>query len=532
MTDKRLRWLPRSLIGQVLLILAGAVLLSLGTWPIYAAHYRAQATDAVERRGRTTVRTLEKHADLRLAMSLTDDKQAAPVLASVVADDEDIRYLAILTADKTVIAAAGPQADQVRADANQHFAPPASGGSILRFTQIAVRAKEAPSLDPDAATKKNDTLGYIVLGISTERALHDAVPATLRSVSTWTLLGFTGFIVVYLWWAARRLRRMAEFAHHIAAGELTRNLDDSLDDDLGKLADSLRAMSERTGHVVAQLQSASRSLSKGSTEVFDSASRQAANASKQAASVSEMGATVAELRETFNQATSKAEGVIELARKSEESSSGGSDAVRESIDGMEQIRDQVSAISSTISGLVQRTDQIDAIIDVVNDLAEQSNVLALNAGIEAARAGEHGRGFAVVAREVRSLAERSKESTAQVRTILQDIKIAGRDAVRAIEEGSRRAKSGVDVANAAGEAIQRLGDAIAASSSAAMQIASSTRQQSVGVEQIWQATKEIDRIAVETASGIQQLEMAAANMKSLSASMAEIVGRYRIDGKN
>jgi methyl-accepting chemotaxis protein len=177
---------------------------------------------------------------------------------------------------------------------------------------------------------------------------------------------------------------------------------------------------------------------------------------------------------------------------------------------------------------VQRTDQIDAIIDVVNDLAEQSNVLALNAGIEAARAGEQGRGFAVVAREVRSLAERSKESTSQVRAILQDIKLAGREAVRAIEEGSRRAQSGMEVANAAGEAIKRLGDAIAASSASAMQIASSTRQQSVGVEQIWQATKEIDRIATETANGIQQLESAAANMKLLSATMAEIVGRYKI----
>jgi methyl-accepting chemotaxis protein len=288
-------------------------------------------------------------------------------------------------------------------------------------------------------------------------------------------------------------------------------------------------MSERTGGVVKQLQEASRELSGSSGGLFESSSRQAVNASQQAASVTEMGATVAELRETFNQATAKAESVIELARRSEESSSGGAEAVKQSIDGMMHIREQVAAIAQTIDGLVQRTDQIDAIIDVVNDLAEQSNVLALNAGIEAARAGEHGRGFAVVAREVRSLAERSKESTAQVRAILQDIKLAGRDAVRAIEEGSRRAESGTQVAQAAGDAIHRLGDAIAASSSAAMQIASSTRQQSVGVEQIWQATREIDRIANETAQGSMKLEKAAGNMKNLSATMAEIVGRYRIE---
>src|SRR5207237_1591585 len=245
-----------------------------------------------------------------------------------------------------------------------------------------------------------------------------------------------------------------QFAQQVAAGELRQTLQDPLDDDLGRLAIALRALSRGTSAVVTQLQDAWRSLSGASGDLFDSSSRQASNASKQAASVSEMGATVAELRETFNQATAKAESVIDLARRSEESSSGGADAVRESIEGMGHIRDQVVAIASTISGLVQRTDQIDAIIDVVNDLAEQSNVLALNAGIEAARAGEHGRGFAVVAREVRSLAERSKESTAQVRAILQDIKSAGRDAVRAIEEGSRRAESGTQVAHAAGDAIR------------------------------------------------------------------------------
>jgi methyl-accepting chemotaxis protein len=525
------RILPRSLWLQVLFQLVIAlVLAAIIVGPLASRKLTAQLEDEIGRHGMSLVHTLEKHSDLRLAIGLNDAAQATPILKNVADNDEDVTYVAILGPDKQPIAHApiGISSDEMSRLTTLHLS---TGGDddTRHFTQPVLRSKDLPGgLDFNLKRADGDVMGYVILGLSASRLRHRAELLTTAGVGVAALVLFALSILMHLRWVASRLRRMTMFAEAVATGELRQSLMDPYVDDLGRLSDSLRSMAMRTTGVVSQLQEASSSLSKASTDLFDSSSRQAGNAAKQASSVTEMGATVAELRESFNQATAKAESVIELARRSDESSSGGADAVRESIDGMEHIRDQVAAIAETISGLVRKTEQIDAIIDVVNDLAEQSNVLALNAGIEAARAGEHGRGFAVVAREVRTLAERSKEATAQVRAILSDIKLAGRDATRAIEEGSRRAATGMEVANAAGEAIVRLGEAIAASSAAAMQIASSTRQQSVGVEQIWQATKEIDRIAAETAAGIAQLETAAANMKGLSTSMSEIVGRYKI----
>ncbi len=530
--QRSLRLLPHSLWLQTLLVLAIAVGLTAAVMaPIFNARQDSLLRGDLQSRGQATVATLAKDYELRQAITLKDSALAEPILNSLVDADEDVRYIAILKGRELVsVASSGLTKEVLQATVVAHLGHTATPDSeLLRFTAPVMAQKSQLELMGSSVNgPPSDTLGYVILGLSTKRISSRAMQGTLGSVATASLLVFTVLILFYFRWVTRRLNRMVDFAQIVAGGVLNESLVDPATDNLGRLAAALRSMARRTGEVIVQLIDASRSLAAASSNLLDSSTHQARSANEQAASVAQMGSTVAELRQTFSEATSKAESVIELARRSEESSSGGGAAVKESIDGIVHIRDQVAAIAQTIHGLIERTDQINAIIEVVNDLAEQSNILALNAGIEAARAGEHGRGFAVVAREVRTLAERSKESTSEVRGILQDIRQAGRDAVRVIEEGSRRAERGVSLANAAGESIQRLGDTIVASSAAAMQIATLTRQQSVGIDQIWQATKGIDQIARETAQGIAQLEAAAGNMKGLSTRLTEIVGRYQV----
>lgn len=526
--------LPRTLLRKSMVWLGVAIIASAGLAYFVFNGFLARTFDAQLRsRGNSTISILRQHEELRLALVLHEDKVATRVAEEILKGDSDLRYVLFLDAEGRPFGRAlAPDVSpaDVAKIIRAHRAQTRSPIEALQFTGEVTRDRLGPSeASDDMETQKSAILGKIMLGLSSRAARQKLNWQTLLTVlSTALLVALTSGL--FFAQMVNRLNRMATFAARVAGGDLMARLpDDASVDEIGKLANSLEEMTGKTGAMVARLQDAARALAKTSAEILTSSSQQGLSATRQAIAVSQTGATVAQLRENFHQASERAQRVIDLAKKSEDSTVSGRLAVQESVASMVQIRDQVMTISRTILGLVERTNQIGTIIDAVNDLAEQSNVLALNAAIEAAKAGEHGRGFAVVAREVRTLAERSKESTSQVRSILLDIDRASRDALGVIEEGTRKTHTGMELANRAGQSIAVLDQAITESSTAAKQIASSTRQQAEGVEQIWQAMREIDRVVNESASGIRQLESASKNMKALSDAMAQLVTQYRVE---
>jgi methyl-accepting chemotaxis protein len=281
-----------------------------------------------------------------------------------------------------------------------------------------------------------------------------------------------------------------------------------------------RDLTTRLSETAARLESAAAELSSGT-------SQQGAAASEQAAAINQITATIAEIRQTSAQALEKAESVIVTAEKSTRTSEIGAKAVEESISAMMQLREQVESIAEKILALSEQTQQIGEIIASVNDIAEQSKLLALNASIEAARAGEHGKGFAVVATEIRSLADQSKQATVQVRKILGEIQKATNSAVMVTEEGSKRADSGVDLSNRAGENIHQLTIAIEESANMAKQIAGSAKQQNAGIEQVSMGMANINKAASDTVASIRQTEQTSRGLADLARSIRETIAEYQ-----
>jgi methyl-accepting chemotaxis protein len=197
---------------------------------------------------------------------------------------------------------------------------------------------------------------------------------------------------------------------------------------------------------------------------------------------------------------------------------------------MNRIQEQMESIAESVVRLSEQGQAIGEIIATVNDLAEQSNLLAVNAAIEATRAGEYGKGFAVVAQEVRSLAEQSRDATKQVRTILMEVQKATSAAVIATEQGTKAVAAGLKQATDAGESIGGLTGSVGEAAQAAIQIAASSQQQLVGMDQIATAIANIRQATTQNMAGTRQLEASAQNLQELGGRLKILVARQRVEG--
>jgi PAS domain S-box-containing protein len=279
--------------------------------------------------------------------------------------------------------------------------------------------------------------------------------------------------------------------------------------------------------LISQIQTAVAQLNEAANHMLASATEQASSMVEQEAAITETMATVEEVRTTVAHTAERAQNVAGAAQKSVAVSHTGQAAVTASVDGMSSIKQKVENIAENILALSERTQQIGEIIDTVNNLAEQSKLLALNASIEAARAGEEGRGFAVVAMEVRQLAEQSREATARVRAILSEIQQATNTAVMVTEEGSKGAERGVHLVGQAGDAIRDLTATIENAAQSAAQIAASTHQQTIGVEQLAIAMNQIRTAAVQTTANTREMERGIQDLIAMARHLEQAAEQYR-----
>ncbi|HEY3898541.1 MAG TPA: CHASE3 domain-containing protein [Chthoniobacter sp.] len=323
----------------------------------------------------------------------------------------------------------------------------------------------------------------------------------------------------------KSLGTVADTAEQIANGDLRTTIKPQSADDI--LGNAFARMSLNLREQIGALGEGANVLGSAASEIVAATTQLAASATESATAVSETTTTVEEVRQTAQIASDKAKYVSDTAQKAAQISSTGRKSAQEVGEGIVRIRQQMEAIAASMMQLSEQSQSISQIIAVVEDLASQSNLLAVNAAIEAAKAGEQGKGFNVVAQEVKSLADQSRAATNQIRTILGDIQKATTAAVLVTEQGNRAVEVGERQTSAAGESIHALAGSVSEAAQAATQIAASSQQQLVGVDQVARAMENIKQASTQNVSSAKQLEVSARNLNELGHRLKEMIERYK-----
>ena len=286
----------------------------------------------------------------------------------------------------------------------------------------------------------------------------------------------------------------------MAAGELNLPVVSNSKDEIGGMMSALEQMRLSLVQIISQVRNSSQSvayaaeeIAAGNTDLSSRTEEQAASLGQTAASMEELTSTVKHTSENTQQANSLAGNMRSAAQE-------GNAIVEEAVVSMKEIE--------TSSG------KIGTIIGIIEDIAFQTNILALNAAVEAARAGEQGRGFAVVATEVRNLAQRSSVAAKEIKEL--------------IELSGRQVLVGSDRVTSAGESMQRIINSVKQVSELMSEIALSTGEQSRGIDQINLAVAQMDTVTQQNAALVEEASAAAYSLKEQSQLLEEAVAVFKL----
>src|SRR5438876_4999738 len=299
-------------------------------------------------------------------------------------------------------------------------------------------------------------------------------------------------------------------------------------DTLGVLADSFNYMIEELAKVVGRVQSTAVKVTNATRRILDRSAELAQASETQVAQISQTTEAVEALAVFIQNVARNAQLSAEVAQEALHNASSGQQSVRQTIDGMMLIRENVQETSKKIKRLGERSNEIGEIVRIIEDIADQTNLLALNAAIQSAMAGEHGRGFAVVADEIRLLAERSTESTKRIATLVKSIRGDTYAAVVAMEDSTQEVVKGSQLADEAGRSLNSIYSAVERQAQMIESIARAANDQTTVSEAVAVAMGQISEITRQTNIGTQEAAGSVSYLAELSEQLRASVSTFRL----
>src|SRR5471032_1277087 len=357
---------------------------------------------------------------------------------------------------------------------------------------------------------------------------YDNANLTIISVAVVAVL-----LTVLLAWVLTRsivtpLARAVRAADEIASGDLTKSIEVDGKDEPARLLGALKVMQRNLRTTIEQISGSATQLASAAEELSAVTEESSRGLQQQNNEIEQAATAVNEMTSAVEEVARNAVSTSEASRNATTSAGDGRDLVQETVDAIQTMTHDVQNTSVMIEGLAAQGRDIGKVLDVIRAIAEQTNLLALNAAIEAARAGEAGRGFAVVADEVRALAHRTAQSTQEIEKMVAGIQNGTGEAVSSMQQSNQRTHSTLELARAAGVALEQITQSIHMINERNLVIASASEEQA-------QVSREVDRnlvnirdLAIQSAAGANQTSAATHELSRLAVDLNAMVARFVI----
>ena len=284
----------------------------------------------------------------------------------------------------------------------------------------------------------------------------------------------------------------------LSSGDLTATIDAAFTPRTQQLKDDFNTTVRRLRETMNLVASSTSAIRSGTDEISTAAEDLSGRTEKQAASLEETAASLDEITATVRKTADGAGHARQVVGAAKLDAERSGEVVRQAVQAM--------------SGIEASSGQIGQIIGVIDEIAFQTNLLALNAGVEAARAGDAGRGFAVVASEVRALAQRSAEAAKEIKAL--------------ISASSQQVKQGVDLVGQTGKALERIVAQVVEINGIVSDIAASTKEQAIGLDQVNTAVNHMDQVTQQNAAMVEETTAASHSLARETNDLSRLLARF------
>ncbi len=382
----------------------------------------------------------------------------------------------------------------------------------------------AVSLGELALLNKN---GAAQASINSDSAFSDAISwvigiSTLAIVLTLVLAyTFTRSITL-------PLAQAIDVSRIIASGNLSQHIEIQGTDEPAQLLRSLQEMQSSLRGTIQHITDASNQLASASEELHAVTEDSTRGLHQQNSEIEQAATAVNEMTSAVEEVAHNAVTTSQASQQADSTAYSGREQVGQTVNSIAQLSSEIGETSTRVEELAHNVRDISQVLAVIGSIAEQTNLLALNAAIEAARAGEQGRGFAVVADEVRALAHRTQQSTQEIEQMINLIQTGTGLAVASMQSSRERVELTLEVARAAGNALDEIAVAISSINERNLVIASASEEQANVAREVDRNLTNIRDLSQQTATGADQTSSASQELSRLAIDLSGIVQRFKI----